>query len=821
MSLNMLRLSNKQFRQAYRLILESQLKPKSAGKSASSIAATRSCFNRLSSNGAFYGLTRPASVPLKKLFETCPSELLDHGPESATKQSPETFQKDLQSFISRFFERHGSKFINWLRQIIYSRSHGGGEGNLIYANNQQHGNGGSDGTGSGPGGNRNQSELPGDNPDGNPNNQWNQLIPFIILASLYFFSSSPSDPVPETSWQIFYREMLATGEVEKLDVSSTREKVYVYLHKGAVVNGKEVFGYGPHYQFTVGNMDRFEEQMRQTQNELGVNPRDHIPVKYRPDNQLMSTFISVAMTIGLFALIGYFIFFRGRGAGGGLGQGMGGNPFSNYNKAKATIVEPGTRRGIGFKDVAGMQEAKQEVMEFVDFLQYPARFVQLGAKIPKGALLVGPPGTGKTLLAKAVATEAGVPFLSMAGSDFVEMFAGVGAARVRDLFSQARKRAPCIVYIDEIDAIGKKRRSSSAAQGNSEQESTLNQLLVEMDGMNTEGGIVMLASTNRVDILDNALLRPGRFDRQISIDLPTLPERQSIFEIYLKKLRLGQSLDRYSKRLAELTPGKSGADIQNVCNEAALHAARLNDKYVDEKNFEYAIERIIAGIEKRSGTMSPEERRTVAYHEAGHAIVGWMLQHTDPILKISIVPRTSSPLGFTQKFPLDIKLHSNEQLFDIMCAYLGGRVAEQKTFNRITTGAEDDLRQVTNMAYQQIVTFGMNERVGPVSFPMKRKGEIGRKPYSDKLARMIDEEASSMVKKAHIMADKLISDNADKLETLAEALLEREVVNHDDIVKLIGQSPFGDKRKIVYDAQAKQEEVKQSTIFDDINPSGV
>jgi len=636
-------------------------------------------------------------------------------------------------------------------------------------------------------------KLPGDESNSG------QLIRLVAMSFIIMLAlmSSMQDNIPETSWSVFLRLMLKTGEVEKLEVSSQKDKVYVYLAKGAMINGREVFGFGPHYSFTMnGNVQAFEDKLRAAQEEIGIQTNEFIPVKYSPpDNQIMSTLFNVAVTIGLIGLIGYFAFGRKSGSTGGLG----GNPFSSHTRAKTTIILPGTKKDVGFKDVAGMQEAKEEVREFVDYLQYPTRFKELGAKIPKGALLTGPPGTGKTLLAKAVASEAAVPFLSMAGSDFVEMFSGVGSARVRDLFKQARKRSPCIVYIDEIDAIGRSRRESASSGGNSEQENTLNQLLVEMDGMNTVEGVVMLASTNRPDILDQALMRPGRFDRMITIDLPTLPERKSIFEIYLSQLKLGHAVRKYSQRLSELTPGKSGADIANICNEAALHAARLNEKVVDEKNFEYAIERVIAGMQKKSNPLSPEERRCVAYHEAGHGVVSWLLKHTEPVLKISIIPRTSSPLGYTQKFPLDIKLHTNEQLFDIMCVALGGRVAEAMVFNKVTTGAEDDLKKVTDMAYQQIVTFGMNERVGPISFRLKKQSEqLSRKPYSDKMARMIDEEASLLVGKAHVVTTELLLNNKDKLEKLAERLLDKEVVNHDDLIELIGPPPYGDKRQTFY-----------------------
>ncbi|KAK3746774.1 hypothetical protein QZH41_013598, partial [Actinostola sp. cb2023] len=601
--------------------------------------------------------------------------------------------------------------------------------------------------------------------------------------------------------------------VEHLEVPASQDKVYVYLQRGALVAGKEVYSHGPHYVFSIASLDSFEQKMNQAQKEFKIPPQEFIPIKYRAQNELLTSLLGAATAVAFIGLIWYLLAGR-KGAPGSSSKGgiLGANPFSNYIKAKATVVMPGTTQGVMFKDVAGMDEAKQEVMEFIDYLKSPTRYTQLGAKIPKGALLVGPPGTGKTLLAKAVASEADVPFLSMAGSDFVEMFAGVGSARVRDLFARARKLSPCIVYIDEVDAIGKSRKSSQAMGGHNEQENTLNQLLVEMDGMNTVEGVVMLASTNRPDILDQALLRPGRFDRHIAIDLPTLPERLAIFEVHLKKLTLRKSIKDYSRRLAELTPGYSGADIANICNEAALHAARLNEKSVDVENFEYAVERVIAGMEKRSNTMSPEERKTLAFHEAGHAVVGWMLEHTDPLLKVSIVPRTNSNLGYAQYLPSDQKLYTTEQLFDRMCLALGGRAAESRIFKIVTTGAEDDLRRVTDMAYRQIVTFGMNNRVGNISFPVKKSSEFGKKPYSDQLALVIDEEVRLLVGRAFKTTQEILNKNHGKLlkvsashgcvrnyciyqERLAEELLNKEVLNYDDIVALIGDCPYGDKRR--------------------------
>ncbi|CAH3176045.1 unnamed protein product [Porites evermanni] len=613
--------------------------------------------------------------------------------------------------------------------------------------------------------------------DPDPGNQggWVSILPWLMLAVFYFLTAG-SDPTPETTWSTFYREMLSTGEVEHLEVPSSQDRIYVFLHKGAMVGGKEVNLCG----FYISRRCQIAEKDNNCVNfwcTKSLGKLNNVPTSNKTDSFSIldlfyfkikflnqrncfkkrslikiwykigrwrlvlfhnrSTALNAAVSIAILGIIWYMIYGRGNKSGTKSGGILGGNPFSNYIKAKPTVIMPESGQGISFKDVAGMEEAKLEVMEFVDYLKSPQRYSELGAKIPKGALLVGPPGTGKTLLAKAVATEADVPFLTMAGSDFVEVFSGVGSARVRDLFNRARKLAPCILYIDEVDAIGRSRRGNSIG-GHNEQENTLNQLLVEMDGMNTMEGVVMLASTNRHDILDQALLRPGRFDRHIAIDLPTLIERKAIFEVHLKKLTLKMPVDQYSKRLAELTPGNSGADIANICNEAALHAARLNEKTVDQRNFEYAVERVIAGMEKKTHTMSPEERKIVAIHEAGHAVVGWMLEHTDPLLKVSIVPRTNATLGFAQYLPSDNKLYSTEQLFDRMCMALGGRAAEAKMFKRVTTGAEDDLRKVTDMAYKQVVTFGMSPRVGNISFPVMKPTEPSKKFYSDKLARLMD-----------------------------------------------------------------------------------
>ncbi|EAT38370.1 AAEL009721-PA [Aedes aegypti] len=475
--------------------------------------------------------------------------------------------------------------------------------------------------------------------------------------------------------------------------------------------------------------------------------------------------------------------------------------WTQMGRAKFTLVDPVEGgRGVYFKDVAGLQEAKQEVMEFVDYLKAPERYQRLGAKVPKGALLLGPPGCGKTLLAKAVATEAAVPFLSMNGSEFIEMIGGLGAARVRDLFKEARKRSPCIIYIDEIDAIGRQRDGGGSFGGVSsgESEQTLNQLLVEMDGMASKEGVLMLASTNRADILDKALLRPGRFDRHILIDLPNLTERKEIFEKHLSGIALEASPDKYSARLATLTPGFSGADIANVCNEAALHAARSSQKTVMTKNLEYAVERLVGGTEKRSHALSPVERRVIAFHESGHALVGWLLPNSDVLLKVTIVPRTSLALGFAQYTPKEQKLYTKEQLFDKMCMALGGRAAENITFNRITTGAQNDLEKVTKMAYAQIKYFGMSSTIGPISFSEESESDpYAGKPYSKQMANLFDVEARRMITEAYEKTEQILRDNGDKLRTLAEALLEKETLNYDQVVELIGPPLYDDaKRKI-------------------------
>ncbi|KAL5022764.1 hypothetical protein ScPMuIL_001919 [Solemya velum] len=610
---------------------------------------------------------------------------------------------------------------------------------------------------------------------------WFWLL-FAIYTAMRLSSGEESGMHKFISWNEFYHDMLSKGEVEDIVVRPEAEMAIIRLYQGAVIKGNQVDN--PVFTLKIPDPYRFEEKVRKCEEELGI--KHGVAISYQRESSW-----GPLVLLGIIGLAA-FLFMRG------LSKIQLPNPtdmFANERKAKFVRVDVMSQqgKGISFKDVAGLKEAKVEITEFVDYLKNPQRFKELGGKIPHGALLLGPPGCGKTLLAKAVATEARVPFLAMAGSEFVEMLGGLGAARVRDLFKEARKRAPCIVYVDEIDAIGRKRGGSSMGSS-AEEEHTLNQLLVEMDGMGTQEGVIMLASTNRADILDKALLRPGRFDRHITIDLPTMIERREIFDMYLQKLKIAQAIQVYSPRLAQLTPGMSGADIANICNEAALFAAREQKKSIDCADFDYAVERVIAGVAKKSQLLSPAEKKIVAYHESGHALVGWLLEHTDALLRISIVPRTNSALGFAQYLPSDQKLYSTDELFERMCMALGGRVAEAVTFNHITSGAQDDLKKVTKLAYDQIRTFGMNENVGLLSFPQGGGGsEFSPKPYSKKLSALIDEEARSLVARAYRHTEKVLQENKDKLQILATKLLEKEVLTHEDIEALIGPPPFGRK----------------------------
>ncbi len=485
-----------------------------------------------------------------------------------------------------------------------------------------------------------------------------------------------------------------------------------------------------------------------------------------------------------------------------------GSQVLNIGKNKAVLFDAMGDHRITFKDVAGLAEAKNEVVEVVDFLKNPKKFTKLGGKLPKGVLLVGPPGTGKTLLAKAVAGEAGTPFFSLSGSDFVEMFVGVGAARVRDLFRQAKEKAPCIIFIDEIDAIGRSRGKGMMMGANDERENTLNQLLVEMDGFNTDKGVIIMAATNRPDVLDSALLRPGRFDRQVLIDKPDRREREEIFEVHTRELTLAEDVDL--SVLASQTPGFAGAEIANVCNEAALLAARDDKKSIEMVDFEKATDRMIGGLEKKNKLISPEERKIVAYHEAGHAITGWFLENTDPVVKVSIVPRGLAALGYAQYLPEERYLYTREALTDRMTMAIGGRVAEEIIFNKISTGAQNDLENITKMAYAMVVDYGMSERVGFVSFNLSSGSDspMFEKPYSDATALMIDEEVRRLIDDSRVRARALLTEKLDKLEEMAQALLEKEVLGPKDLVEILGARPFGEY--VSYNGDGRSEQAADS-----------
>ncbi|KAL4070837.1 ATP-dependent metallopeptidase Hfl [Scleroderma citrinum] len=629
-------------------------------------------------------------------------------------------------------------------------------------------------------------------PQSGSNNNFNPNQLALIVTSaviLYALSGSSGSQSREITWQEFRTAFLEKGLVERLVVVN-RQKVRVKLHSNATGGMYPSALGGGDYWFSIGSVEAFERKVEEAQDELGIPPNERIPVAYHDEISTVHTLLNFAPTL-LFAGL---LFYMSRRAGSSAGGGPGG--IFNIGKSRARLFNHDTDVKVRFKDVAGMDEAKEEIMEFVKFLKEPAKYEKLGAKIPRGAILSGPPGTGKTLLAKATAGEASVPFLSVSGSEFVEMFVGVGSSRVRDLFASAKKNAPCIIFIDEIDAIGKSRGKSAGFGGNDERESTLNQLLVEMDGFGTQEHVVVLAGTNRPDVLDPALMRPGRFDRHIAIDRPDVSGRKGIFIVHLKPLRLAPEISdipALSQKLAVLTPGFSGADIANVCNEAALHAARKSHEYVREEDFESAIERVIAGLERKSRVLSPEEKKIVAYHEAGHAVCGWFLEHADPLLKVSIIPRGVGALGYAQYLPPDRYLLSTPQMMDRICMTLGGRVSEEIFFgpDNITTGAQDDLQKITRMAFEACANYGMNNIIGPVSYGGREgQKESWTKPFSEKTGEMLDAEVRKMIITAHQRTKELLTQHREDVEKIAKRLLEKEVIIREDMINLLGKRPF-------------------------------
>lgn len=536
----------------------------------------------------------------------------------------------------------------------------------------------------------------------------------------------------------------------------------------------------PHYSFRTPSSQIFNKNFREVEAQLKPDDRIGYTAKERYD------FTGFIANWGILLLLMIALWFMMRRMSGGIGPG---SQIFNIGKSKAALFDAENKVKVTFDDVAGLQEAKEEIKEIVAFLKNPEKFTKLGGKIPKGALLIGPPGTGKTLLAKAVAGEAGVPFFSMSGSDFVEMFVGVGAARVRDLFKRAKEKAPAIIFIDEIDAVGRSRGRGQMPGVNDERESTLNSLLVEMDGFGTDSGIIILAATNRPDVLDQALLRPGRFDRQIGIDKPDIVNREAILEVHLKPLKLAEDVD--TKKLAAQTPGFAGAELGNMSNEAALIAARKNKERVDMEDFQDAIDRVIGGLEKKNKIISPQEKRIVAYHEAGHAVSGWFLEHADPLVKVSVVPRGIAALGYAQYLPREQFLYQTEQLFDTLCMSLGGRVAEEIIFSKISTGALNDLERVTKMAYSMVTVYGMNDKIGPISFHDPGQPEYSfTKPYSEHTAQTIDEEVRTIVDKAYKRTRRLLLAKKEELEAVAKALLQKEVIFQQDLEQLIGPRPY-------------------------------
>ena len=648
------------------------------------------------------------------------------------------------------------------------------------------------------------------------NNNFNNQIWIVFLVSIFiylsfgFFSTKPI-----TIDYNRFQKIIKSHDVAKIVVIKNQEIVEISLKEEALLNTtyKDELEssslvnntFGPHYRLEVSSIESFEKRYDDLISSLGKGNTTEIQYLTESRTDIYSFLQTWGFTILI--LVGFWFLLRRMSTGGG----PGGQIF-NISKSKASLFDKESKIKLTFRDVAGLEEAKEEVKEIVEFLKNPKKFTKLGGKIPKGALLVGSPGTGKTLLAKAVAGEANVPFYSLSGSDFVEMFVGVGAARVRDLFKKAKEKAPCIVFIDEIDAIGRSRGRGQMPGSNDERENTLNSLLVEMDGFSTDSGVIILAATNRPDVLDSALLRPGRFDRQISIDKPDLKGREAIFKVHIRPLKLNDDVN--VKNLAAQTPGFAGAEIANVCNESALIAARKNKESIEMSDFQDAIDRVIGGLEKKNKIISPEEKKIVAYHEAGHAVAGWYLEHADPLVKVSIVPRGIAALGYAQYLPKEQYLYQTDQLLDEMCMALGGRAAEDITFGKISTGALSDLERITKMAYSIVSVYGMNKNIGNISFYDSKQSDYNfTKPYSDSTAEKIDLEVKRIVDSAYERTKKLLLDKREQLEKIANKLLEKEILFQNDLEILIGKRPFEIKQI------AQEEETDEINKITDDNSS--
>lgn len=652
---------------------------------------------------------------------------------------------------------------------------------------------------------------------------WIYGIIAVVFIGLQFLSVSPKPT--EITMQDFERNMLKTGDVAKIVVvNKERANIYIKEDRLSDPRYKDLFDNtfarvseeGPHFFFTIGSMEYFEKWLSEAQDDYLQG--EYIEVSYKTQPNYLRDIVGWLLPIFIILAIWLFIFRRmSRGAGGP----GGGNIFS-VGKSKAQLFDKESNIKVDFTDVAGLEEAKVEVREIVDFLKLPKKYTDLGGKIPKGVLLVGPPGTGKTLLAKAVAGEANVPFFSMSGSDFVEMFVGVGASRVRDLFKQAKEKAPCIIFIDEIDAIGRARGRNPNFGSNDERENTLNQLLTEMDGFGNNSGVILMAATNRADILDKALMRAGRFDRQIHLELPDINERKEIFNVHLKPIKLETNLD--IDFLAKQTPGFSGADIANVCNESALIAARKEKKVVERQDFLDAVDRIVGGLERKTKIITKEEKKTIAYHEAGHATVSWLLEHAHPLVKVTIIPRGRA-LGAAWYLPEERQITTRDQLLDEMCAALGGRVAEELMFGKISTGAMNDLEKITKQAYAMIAYFGMSNKVGHVSFydSTGQSDMAFTKPYSEKTAELIDQEVKDLIETAYKRSFELLKKHKDGLTQLADILLEKEVIFTEDLERIFGKRPWKTlhereeemKKELV--EKRKLEAEKESKKLDDNN----